>query len=98
MLLMDHVITRAKYSQARVVEVHPFDGGITRHVRIMTANMNKVNPPLPGQHTYLDRDSTKIALVEFPLFNPLSERLQFTLSDSPVDALFGLRVPPQHHF
>ena len=46
-LLMDHPNARAQYPLARVVEVHPYDSGITHCVRIMTANANKTNPHLP---------------------------------------------------
>ena len=75
MLLVDHPTTRAQYPLAHAVEVHPLDGGIARCVHVMNSNVKNLNPHLPCKHTYLDRDSTKIALVEFSLVNPLSERV-----------------------
>ena len=88
-LLMDHSPTRIQYPLAHVVEVHPSDSGITHRVHIMTVNANKTSPHLPCEHTYLDRDSTKVALVEFPLVNPLSEGLHLTPSNPAVNAASG---------
>ena len=50
----------------------------------------KVNHYLPCEDTYLDRDSAKPALVEFPLVNPLSERNHDTLLGPSADAAPGL--------
>ena len=68
---MDHSTVSAQYPLARGVEVHPSDSDITHRVRIMIANENKVNPHFPCKYTYMEWDSTKIVLVEFPLVNPL---------------------------
>ena len=62
-----------------------------RRVHVMTANVNKLNPHLPRKLTYLNRDSTKIALVEFPLVNPLSEGLQVSPSETNVNDATRLR-------
>ena len=84
-LLIDHPTARAQYPLAHAVEVYPDGGGITRHVRLKTANRNKVNPHLSCEHMFLDRDSTKLALVEFPLVNPLLEHLYRNISGPSVD-------------
>ena len=83
-LLVDHPTARAQYPLARVGELHPSVSGITRRVHVMTANADKLNPHLPCKRTYLDRDSTKIALVEFPSVNPLSQGFYFNPSGNNV--------------
>ena len=62
---MDYPTARAQYPQDRVMEVYSSVKGIIRHVRVMTAGADKLNPHLPCKRTCLDRDSTKVALVKF---------------------------------
>ena len=72
-LLSDEPTARGQYPLARVIETFPKTDGVVRRVRVMTANTNKLNSDLPCTRTTLDRDSNKIALVEFPSINPISE-------------------------
>ena len=92
-LLVDHPTARGHYPLARMVEVFPSEKGVTCRVRVMTADADKLNPHLPCKRTCLDRDSTKIALVELPSVNPLSEEFHFdpTTNDDPEPD--GLRGP-----
>ena len=69
-LLSDHPTAHGQYPLARVVVVFPNDKGIVRRVRIMTADANRLNANLPCTNTTLDRDTTKLALLEFPAMNP----------------------------
>ena len=84
-LLFDHHTARGQYPLARVVEVFPSKKGVTRRMRVMTADANRLNNHLHCKQTILDRDSTMVALVEFPSVNPLSEQLHFdpTINDDP---------------
>ena len=90
-LLVDQPIVRGHYPLTRVVEVFLSEKGVMRRVRVMTADADKLNPHLPCKRTCLDRDSAKVALVEFPSVNPLSEEFHFdpTTNDDPEPT--GLR-------
>ena len=84
-LLFDHPTTRGQYPLSCMVEVFPSKKGVTHCVRVMTADANRLNNHLPCKRTILDRDSTKVALVEFPSVNPISEQLHLdpTINDDP---------------
>ena len=81
-LLVGHPTARCQYPLAHVVKVFTSEKGITRRVRVMTADAEKLNPHIPCKRTCLDRDSTKVALVEFPSVNPLSEGFQLNPSEN----------------
>ena len=74
-LLSDHPTARGLYPLTRVVEVFPNQVGIICRMRVMTANVNRLDNHLPCARTTLYRDSNKVALVEFPSINPISEQL-----------------------
>ena len=74
-LLFDHPTARGQYPLARVVEVFPTEEDVTRRVRVMTTDANRFNNHLACKRAILDRDSNKVALVEFPSINPISEQL-----------------------
>ena len=74
-LIIDHPTPRGQYPLARVVEVFPDHEGHVRRVRVITANSNKLNPHLPCSRSTFERDTTKLALLEFPAVNPISELL-----------------------
>ena len=84
-LLSDHPTARGQYPLARVLEVFPNDKGIARRVRIMTANANRLNTNLPCTRTTLNRDTTKLALLEFPAINPVSENFYVPESNQLID-------------
>ena len=86
-LLKDHPTARGQYPLARVVEVFPNAKGVVRRVRIMTANANKLDPDFPCNRTTLDRDTTKLALLEFPAVNPISEILHVPESNTLIDEI-----------
>ena len=85
--LIDHPTARGQYLRARVVEVFPDDKSIVLRVRIMTANANKLNTDLPCSHTILYRDTTKLALIEFPTINPISEIIHVPESNDVTDEI-----------
>ena len=60
-------------------------------MRVMTADANGLNSHLPCKRTILDRDSTKVALVEFPSINPISELLHLDLIINDDPEYTGLR-------
>ena len=89
--MLDHLTARVQYPLAHVVEASPTKKVVTRRMRIMTADANSLNNHIHCKRSILDRDSTKVALVEFPLVKPLSEQLHFdpNINDDPKST--GLR-------
>ena len=77
-LMIDKPTPRGQYPLARVIQVFPDNLNCVRRVRIMTANANKLNPNLPCSRNVYDRDTTKLALLEFPAVNPESENIEMT--------------------
>ena len=73
-LLCNQPTVRGKYPLAHIVEVLLDFKGVVQHVRVMTANANKLNVDLRCTHTILEGDTTKIAALEFPAINPVSEQ------------------------
>ena len=95
-LRIDHPTARAQYPLAHMVEVYPTVRDIMHRVHVMTANADKLNPHLLCKRTYLDQDSTKIDLVEFPSVNPLSEGFQLNPPENNVLDAAGLQAISQH--
>ena len=92
-LLFDHPTARGQYPLAHVVEVFPTEEGIARCVHVMTADANRLNNHLPCQRTILERDTTKVAPVEFPSINLISDQLHLDpiINDDPeCTGLWGL--------
>jgi hypothetical protein len=90
-LMMDKPTPRGQYPLARVVKVFPDDLGCVRRVRVMTANANKLRPDLPCSRKVYDRDTTKLALLEFPVINPESENIETYEEPEEIEAE-GLRT------
>jgi hypothetical protein len=74
-LMVDKPTPRGQYPLARVVKVFPDALGCVRSVQVMTANANKLHPDLPCCRKVYERDTTKLALLEFPVTNPESESI-----------------------
>ena len=90
-LLADHPTAQGQYPLACMVDVFPNQTGIIRCARVMTADVNKLNSNLPCTRTTLDRDSTKLALVEFPSINPISEQLHLNSINNDESKCTGLQ-------
>jgi hypothetical protein len=69
-LIVDKPTPRGQYPLARVTRVYPDHLDCVRRVQVMTANANKLNPFSPCTQNVYDRDTTKLALLEFPQTNP----------------------------
>ena len=80
--LADHPTARDQDPLTCVVETFPNQEGVIRCIRVMTANRNQLNSNLPCTRTTQDRDSTKLALVEFPATNPISEQHHLNCIDN----------------
>ena len=63
----------------------------------MTANANKLNPNLPCSRTTLDRDTTKLALLEFPAVNPISQIFQVPDPNNVTNEITDTHSLTQHN-
>ena len=54
--------------------MHPDDNGVVHTVIVMTANHNKLRPDLQPERTTLKRDTTKLALIEYPESNHMTQK------------------------
>ena len=97
-LLSDHSTARGQYPLARVVEVFPNDKGIVWRVRILTANANRLNTYLRCTRATLDRDTTKLALLDFPAINPISKNFHVPESNSLIVESFETHTLTRHTY
>ena len=81
-LLSDHPTARGQYPLACVLEVFPNQKYIVWCVHIMTADSNRLNVNLPCTCTLLERDTTKISLLEFRAINPIFNRFNMTVMNN----------------
>ena len=74
------------------------DKGIVQRVHMLTANANKLNTNLPCTHITLDRDTTKLALLEFPAVNPISKIFHVPETNTLIDELSETHTLTQHNY
>ena len=97
-LLIHDLTARGQYSLARVVEVFPDDKGIVRRVPIMTANASKLNTDLPCTRFTLDRNTTKLALIELPAVNPIFGIIHIPESNDVTDKIPETHALKEHNY
>ena len=65
-LITDQVSAWSQYSLEHVIKVHADKEGVVHHITVYTANCNQLHLEMePGRRT-IGRDTTKLALIEYP--------------------------------